>query len=149
LSHFARLASIAGVAWYALQKDADEQAVESEWAADSRVVALGPMLDDFTDTAAAICELDLVISVDTSVAHLAGALGRPVWTLLSHTPDWRWQLDRADSAWYPTMRLFRQPRWGDWDAVLASVAAALKPVCASTRGAEQPAETAKAQARAD
>jgi hypothetical protein len=126
LSHFARLASIPGVAWYALQKDADERALESEWPADSRAIALGPKCSDFTDTAAAICELDLVISVDTAVAHLAGALGRPIWTLLSHTPDWRWQLDRAASAWYPTMRLFRQPRWGDWDAVFAGVAAALK-----------------------
>jgi ADP-heptose:LPS heptosyltransferase len=96
-------------------------------------VALGPALNDFADTAAAICELDLVITVDTSVAHLAGALGRPTWTLLSHTPDWRWQLDRTDSAWYPTMRLFRQPRWGDWEAVFNEIRAALRQLSSERR----------------
>ena len=65
--------------------------------------------------------LDLLITVDTAVAHLAGALGRPVWTLLPFRPDWRWQFDREDSLWYPTMRLFRQPTAGDWDSVLLRV----------------------------
>ena len=134
LSHFARLASTPGIAWYSLQKDADDRVIASEWPASGGIVALGPLLGEFADTAAAIGELDLVISVDTSVAHLAGALGRPVWTLLSHTPDWRWQLDRTDSAWYPTMRLFRQPRWGDWEAVFASVAEALSSFPVSRGG---------------
>lgn len=127
LAHFGRLASIPGIAWYSLQREAEEQAVLTGWPAGAApITALGPMLNDFGDTAAVIGALDLVISVDTSVAHLAGALGRPVWTLLSHTPDWRWQLDRTDSAWYPTMRLFRQPCWGDWNAVFEEVARALQ-----------------------
>ncbi len=85
------------------------------------VVGLAAYLNDFADTAAAIQKLDLVISVDTAVAHLAGALGRPVWTSLQFMPDWRWMLGREDSPWYPTMRLFRQPRPGDWTSVIASV----------------------------
>ena len=81
---------------------------------------------DFADTAALISELDLVISADTAVAHLAGALGRPVWTLTSFAPDWRWGLDGEETPWYPTMRLFRQPALGDWPSVLDRVAAELK-----------------------
>lgn len=79
-------------------------------------------LHDFTDTATLISRLDLVISVDTSVAHLAGALGKPVWTLLRFAPDWRWLLGRADSPWYPTMRLFRQSEPGVWRVAIATVA---------------------------
>ncbi len=79
----------------------------------------------FMDTAALINGLDLVITVDTSIAHLAGALGRPVWTMLCHMPDWRWMLDRCDSPWYPTMRLFRQTEKGDWGTVIECVASAL------------------------
>ncbi len=78
------------------------------------------------DIAALIAELDLVISVDTSIAHLAGALGRPTWVMLPFAPDWRWQLERSDSPWYPTMRLFRQPRIGDWASVVRAVAEALR-----------------------
>ncbi len=80
---------------------------------------------DFADTAALVEMMDLVVAVDTSVAHLAGALGRPTWTLLPFLPDWRWLLGRGDSPWYPTMRLFRQPAAGDWDSVLARVGEAL------------------------
>ena len=65
---------------------------------------------------------DLVIAVDTSIVHLAGAMGKPVWTLLPFVPDWRWMLGRSDSPWYPTMRLFRQARAGDWGPVVAEVA---------------------------
>jgi hypothetical protein len=80
---------------------------------------------DAIDTAAAIMNLDLVISADTMVAHLAGALGRPVWTVLPYAPDFRWMLNREDTPWYPTMRLFRQHRPGDWASVVSRVCAAL------------------------
>jgi hypothetical protein len=78
-------------------------------------------MDDFADTAALIANLDLVISVDTAVAHLAAALGKPVWLLDRFDHDWRWLTGRRDSPWYPTLRLYRQPQRGDWDAVLAEV----------------------------
>jgi tetratricopeptide (TPR) repeat protein len=86
---------------------------------------IGPELKDFGDTAAVLAHLDLLISVDTAAAHLAGALGRPVWVLLSFAADWRWLIDRSDSPWYPTMRLFRQPQPGNWAAAVESVAQAL------------------------
>ena len=85
------------------------------------VMHVGDALGDFDDTAAVVALADLVISVDTSVVHLAGAMGRPVWALLPFQPDWRWLLDRADSPWYPTVRLFRQPKPGDWESVMARV----------------------------
>lgn len=88
----------------------------------SAVTDLSPHLADFSDTATVIAQLDLVISVDTAVAHLAGALGKPVWMLLAFAADWRWQMDRTDSAWYPTARLFRQSQRGEWSPVIAAVA---------------------------
>jgi ADP-heptose:LPS heptosyltransferase len=90
-----------------------------------RIIQLGASIENFADTAAIMSSLDLVISSDTSTVHLAGGLGRPVWILLHFVPDWRWLLDRSDSPWYPTARLFRQPRRGDWDAVIAEVGCAL------------------------
>lgn len=86
---------------------------------------VSPALSDFAETAAAVASLDLVISVDTAVAHLAGALAKPVWLLLPHVPEWRWLIDRDDSPWYPTMRLFRQPQPGDWPGLIAGVSAEL------------------------
>lgn len=86
------------------------------------IVPLDGMLYDFSETAAVLANLDLVITVDTSVAHLAGAMGRPVWVLLPFSPDWRWLLGRSDSPWYPGMTLFRQRQAGDWDGVIAEVA---------------------------
>jgi ADP-heptose:LPS heptosyltransferase len=78
-------------------------------------------LTPFSATAAIMAHLDLIISVDTAPAHLAGAMGRAVWTLVTFAPDWRWMLDRSDSPWYPTMKIFRQKKIGDWDGVLAEV----------------------------
>ena len=83
-------------------------------------------IHDFADTAALIAELDLVISVDTAVAHLAGAMGKPVWLLLPLVPDFRWLLNRSDTPWYPTMRLFRQTRDGDWQEPIARIAQELR-----------------------
>jgi hypothetical protein len=94
-------------------------------AAHPEIIHFGEELRDFADTAAAIAQLDLVISVDTAVAHLAGAMARPVWILLPFNPDFRWLLGRDDSPWYPTARLFRQPTAGDWTSVVARVREAL------------------------
>jgi tetratricopeptide (TPR) repeat protein len=92
----------------------------------SDIVHFGEELKDFADTAALVANLDLVVAVDTSVAHLAGALGKPVWVLLPFVPDWRWLLNREDSPWYPTARLFRQDVSRRWDGVIAQVNAALR-----------------------
>jgi len=81
---------------------------------------------DFDDTAALVAGLDLVISVDTAVAHLAGALGRPVWVLSRYDACWRWLAGRRDSPWYPSLRLYRQPNPGDWESLLAEVAGDLQ-----------------------
>ena len=115
---------VPGVQLISLQKelrDADAQVLADE----ARIADIGRQFGDFSATAAAVAAMDLVISVDTSVAHLAGALGKPVWVLLPLCPDWRWLVDRDDSPWYPTARLFRQPRIGDWDSVIGEVRRAL------------------------
>jgi ADP-heptose:LPS heptosyltransferase len=103
-----------------LQKDPrpDDRAFLLE---HTRIVDLTADLTDFAETAALVSCLDLVISVDTSVAHLAGALGRPTWILLPHTADYRWLLDREDSPWYPTARLFRQSKSREYASVLERV----------------------------
>jgi tetratricopeptide (TPR) repeat protein len=95
-------------------------------AAETRLTHLGGELDDFSDTAAVLALCNLIISVDTAPAHLGGAMGRPVWVLVPFAPDWRWTLEGETTPWYPTARLFRQYSPGDWDAVIARVAAALK-----------------------
>lgn len=97
-----------------------------------------PYLDDFTSTAGLMMELDLIITVDTSVAHLAGALGRPVWVLVPFDPDWRWMLGREDSPWYSTLRLFRQTVPQDWQTVLAPMADALKKFMAGDQTVLRP-----------
>lgn len=109
-----------GVTFFSLQKGPAARQLATLQGAN--IVDLDPQLNDLADTAAAIVELDLVIAVDTAVAHLAGALGKPVWVLLPHVPDWRWMLSRDDSPWYPTMRLFRQPAVKAWVPAIASVA---------------------------
>ena len=97
------------------------------------IIDLGVNFSDFSDTASAITELDLVISVDTSVAHLAGALGKDVWVLLAWIPDWRWLLEKEDTPWYPTMRLFRQTSNGDWESTFQRVQLALKQYVLKSR----------------
>ncbi|PSB32470.1 FkbM family methyltransferase [Stenomitos frigidus] len=127
LDQFLALLELPGVALYSLQKNPSEADLV-RLAAQATVQDLHTQLHDFADTAAAIAQLDLVISVDTAVAHLAGALGKPVWTLLANVADWRWLRDRDNTPWYPTMRLFRQEQDGDWDGVFERVAEALRSV---------------------
>jgi hypothetical protein len=98
------------------------QAEELARAADGRILDAAPLIEDFADTAALMDRLDLVITVDSAPAHLAGTLGRPAWVLLPFTPYWFWLLDREDSPWYASVRLFRQPKRGDWDTVFARIA---------------------------
>ena len=119
LATLAPLFDLPDMAWFSLQHGDAARQIDSI-AATSRLV---PLAADATleATAALIAELDLVISVDTSIAHLAGALARPCWVLLPFAPDWRWMLRRADSPWYPSARLFRQPEGGDWESAVASV----------------------------
>ena len=118
LSEFGPLFSLAGLEFFSLQFGPAASQLKE---VDAPIVDLTPVIDDFADTAALIEKLDLVISVDTAAAHLAGALAKPVWTLLPFAPDWRWMLDREDSPWYPTMQLFRQPKVGDWASVIEKI----------------------------
>ncbi|HEY8749202.1 MAG TPA: tetratricopeptide repeat-containing glycosyltransferase family protein [Tepidisphaeraceae bacterium] len=125
LERISRFAQTPDIRFYGLQKgDAAKQALNPP--EGMSVLDLSDELHDFSDTAAAIENLDLVISVDTAVGHLAGALGKSVWLMIPYFPDWRWMLGRVDSPWYPTMRLFRQGARGDWDGVIDRVAEELK-----------------------
>src|SRR5262249_39894065 len=131
LSALAPLFAVKGISFFGLQKDGRAGEIASAGLAE-RVVDLSSDLAAFADTAAAIASLDLVISVDTAVAHLAGGLAKPVWLLLPFVPDWRWLLGREDSPWYPAMRLYRQPARGDWQSVVERVARDLSTAsCAS------------------
>jgi tetratricopeptide (TPR) repeat protein len=124
LENFAPLATIPNIDFYSLQVgDAFVQLNTGD--PDFRLIDLTANIDDFSDTAAFIANLDLVITIDTAVAHLAGAVGAQTWVLLPHGADWRWQCDRADSPWYPTIRLFRQTSPGDWPSLINIVTAAL------------------------
>ncbi len=141
IEQFAPLAAIPGVSIYSLQKgDAAAQFILQPWA--DPLNDLQDELRDFADTAAVISALDLVVTVDTSVAHLAGAMGKPVWVLLSDAPDWRWLLDREDSPWYPSMRLFRQQAHQDWGAPLAKLCAELRQAVARPRAIHRASESA-------
>jgi hypothetical protein len=113
--------------YVSLQKEMSE-ADRLTLAAQDRVRFFGDQLVDFTDTAA-LCDLmDLVITVDTSVAHLAAALGKTTWIMLPFVPDWRWLLDRTDSLWYPSVQLYRQRIDGDWNSLIAEVGSDLEKV---------------------
>ncbi len=125
LERFAPIGKIEGIKLYGLQEgEPARQAVEL--VGKLPMENLGEQFTDFTDTAAVIENLDLLISVDTAVLHLAGAMGKPAWGLLPFAPDWRWMLDRTDSPWYPTMKLFRQEEWGGWNSVFRNVAEELR-----------------------
>jgi len=124
LAKLAPLGQVPGVSFFSLQKG--EAAAEAKTPPPGmELIDWTEELKDFADTAALIANLDLVIAVDTAVAHLAGAMGKAVWTLLPFASDWRWLLEREDSPWYPSMRLFRQPCIGDWDSVIIRVVDAL------------------------
>jgi tetratricopeptide (TPR) repeat protein len=112
------LLRVEGIHFYSLQMGSGTAQLA---ACAAPITDLRDAIEDMADTAALMTHLDLVIAVDTSVVHLAGALGKPVWVMLPSAPDWRWLLNREDSPWYPTMRLFRQPRLNDWKAVVHRV----------------------------
>lgn len=122
------LLAVRGIEWYSLQKGDAAEAQLAPFNAQSlsqslpQVTPLGPLFSDFNDTAHAVSRLDVVITVDTSVAHLAGAMGAPVWLMIPFVPDWRWQVNRKDSPWYPSAKLFRQAHAGEWNTVIAQMA---------------------------
>jgi len=126
------LSKIPGVRLISLQRH-DEIGLED---LPEAVEQLGPQFDGgvdaFIDSAAVMQSLDLIVTSDTAIAHLAGALGRPVWVALKRVPDWRWLLDRPDTPWYPTMRLFRQPASGDWDGLFVQIESELAALVTDT-----------------
>jgi hypothetical protein len=125
LAELAPLAAVRSVEFYSLQSGRAAGQI-SAVPHGLQLIDLAPELNNFADTAALVQHLDLVISVDTAVAHLAGAMGKPVWVLLPFVPDWRWMLDRSQSPWYPTMRLFRQSQARQWSEPINRVAQCLK-----------------------
>jgi glycosyl transferase family 9 (putative heptosyltransferase) len=135
LRRFAALFDIPGVRFVSLQKGEEARQIRDT---GCKIHDLMDQANDLLDTAALLRQLDLVISVDTSVAHLAGALGKPVWLLNRLESEWRWMLEREDSPWYPTMRIFRQDALGDWDAVIARVATALRALLQHADRATRP-----------
>lgn len=140
LEHLLPLITGPDIAWHSLQVGLAVAEIK-ELGLSGVIQDLAPRLKDFADTAAVISQLDLVITVDTAVAHLAGALGRPVWILLPYGANWRWLQDREDSPWYPTARLFRQPWPGNWIAPVLAVREALRSLVGQgkvTSSAEDP-----------
>lgn len=134
LERLAPLLEQPGIRFYSLQKTGDESLPGVE----HRFIDIAPELPDLAETAAALFNLDLIITVDTATAHLAGALGRPCWVLLPFMPDWRWLTERADSPWYPTLRLFRQSAQGDWESAIKLVREALSIWCDDQRSNREP-----------
>jgi tetratricopeptide (TPR) repeat protein len=139
LSAFAPLAAVTGVRLVSLQKNFGAEQMRD---APMRVEALGADFDAgpdaFVDTAAVIENLDLVVTIDTSIAHLAGALGKPVWIAIKHSPEWRWQLEREDSPWYESARLFRQKARGDWSETFERIAHALDDIASRRETRAEP-----------
>lgn len=123
LKHIASLINQPGCAWFSLQKEPDPD--KASWVASGQIVDWTDEFSDFDETAALAVNLDLIISVDTSVAHLAGGLGMPTWLFNRHASEWRWMRDREDSPWYPTMRIFTQKNAGNWNEVVNRMASAM------------------------
>jgi hypothetical protein len=124
LDMLAPFGAVPGVALIALQKG-PAAAQAAGWRGAAPLLVLDPELTDFDDTAAILFNVDLLVCVDTSLGHLAGALGRPAWVMLPYAPDWRWLTARSDSPWYPSLRLFRQPAPRDWGTLIGTVAGEL------------------------
>jgi tetratricopeptide (TPR) repeat protein len=133
LAQLEPLLSVLGASFISVQRELRDGDAET-LVRDTRILNLGPELNDFSDTAAVLTLADLVISVDTAVAHLAGALGRPAFVLVPFQPDWRWTLDRNASPWYPAMRLFRQTIVGDWSDAIARAASVVRSLFAESVG---------------
>jgi Glycosyltransferase family 9 (heptosyltransferase) len=123
---FQSLLELQEISFYSLQKDIPTAESDLFHTQQETIMDLSDRISDFSDTARLIDQMDLVITIDTAVAHLVGALGKPVWVMLPFASDWRWLLDREDSPWYPTMRLFRQQHIGDWEGVIQRVTNALR-----------------------
>jgi hypothetical protein len=128
LQQWAPIASVKDVAFYSLQKG---QASPRIAPPGMELIDFTSELSDFADTAALVENMDLLVTVDTAVAHLAAAMGKPVWLMIAFSPDWRWMLGREESPWYSTIRLFRQASFGDWSAVVERVAGELRSLAAS------------------
>jgi hypothetical protein len=141
LERFAKLLSVSGVDYISLQKEVS--ATEATILREHSVNQLGQEFQDFSDTAAVISMLDLIITVDTSIAHLAGAMSKAVALLVPFSPDWRWMLDRTDSPWYPTMRLIRQSAIGDWNGPIKRVHQELSAIAARRASAQFEAQSAR------
>jgi tetratricopeptide (TPR) repeat protein len=125
LEYFLPMAAMEHVRLYSLKKEVSDQ--ERRLLSErNELIHLGDDFKTFAETAAAVHNLDLIITADTSMAHLAGAMGKPTWLMLNYLPDWRWMLERTDSPWYPSMRLFRQPAPGDWQSVFEALGRALQ-----------------------
>jgi hypothetical protein len=138
LRDFAPVLNVPSIEWYSLQVgDRGSELAASPYRDCIRDLA--PVLEDFAHTASVIKRLDLVISVDSAPAHLAGALAAPVWVLLPYVEcDWRWQSEGSGTLWYPTMRLYRQSYVGDWSTVVADVSNDLQSYCGVSSGAPAP-----------
>ena len=132
VQHLLSLLAMDGCLFYGFQRDVRQEEREMLEKHDN-FIDLGPRLNDFSDTAAALAELDLVLAVDTALVHVAGAMAKPTWVMLPFVPDWRWLLGRQDSPWYPTVRLFRQKKPGDWQGVVEHVKTELHRIHASEK----------------